>query len=426
MNSKIKLLLLIAVIVILLAGALVWYLVSTTRGSGYVTKFALSKYVEAEQVDIGKIEGDLIELLSLSDIEFKDLEWLPEGSILKIQKLDVSFRSLSLEGMNVKIQNARLKLPLSEPIFFYGTLQDGVLNLNVYARLINVKETLDLFIESKDLPNLSGQISGLDADIKGSFIEPMISGGFMLDKLIRDGFTVVNCPVTFSLSLKDLKQELKINGEVVLKEGQLSGPKTAQVILKESQIQFTGSPQEPTLNLNAESTVESTKINIVMKGTIEEPKFKLSSKPPNPEDKLLLMLATNKSWKAQDAALNNGALSTDIYADFIDYFLLGGSGSKLAKRFGISDVFFRYDSKAKGLSVTKEVSNKATASYGVEQSQTLDGTSVTSQKIGGEYKITDSISIGAEKEIKQDNAVDKTQESQKTDDKVTLKFKTEF
>ena len=140
----------------------------------------------------------------------------------------------------------------------------------------------------------------------------------------------------------------------------------------------------------------------------------------------MVMLATGKRWKGAEASLNNAVISPDLTADFIDYFVFGGMGSKIARQFGISDISLKIDKQTTGIGIKKEVSEKAEISYGIEQSQAKEKEPTVTQKVGGEYKITESVSVEAEKELKQDNETEKTQDKAQTDDKVLIKFKKEF
>ena len=92
----------------------------------------------------------------------------------------------------------------------------------------------------------------------------------------------------------------------------------------------------------------------------------------------------------------------------------------------ISEISFKFDKETKGIEIKKNVTEKVEAGYGVEQTQKLDGNIETKQKVSGEYKVTDSISVGAERGITQEKNNGTTQDTQKANDKVTIKFKKEF
>ncbi|MFH1678204.1 MAG: translocation/assembly module TamB domain-containing protein [Candidatus Omnitrophota bacterium] len=415
----------IATLVFISAG-LACYFFFTTGGSSFITRAVLSNYVDSESLDIKKIDGSLSQTLIFEDIEFDDLKWLPAGSKLKIQKLQVYLASLSVGGLEVNIHNGRLNLPGSEAIFFYGNYQNSTLDLSVYSNAVAVRETLDLFTESQGLKNLSGVLSKIDINIKGSFLEPELNGEFYVDRLLREDFTMTSCPVSVSLQLRDIKEGLKLYGQILLKSAVVFGPKTAAINLQESKIFFNGVPMNPSFDLKGTSKVGDTKINIALKGAIDKPDLRLTSQPAMPEEWLLVMLATNKTWKGAGEAISKGELSADLAKDFLDYFLFSGSGNKIAQKFGLTGISIKYDGQAKGIGATKDISDKASASYSIEQPQSKEENSAATHKLGAEYKITESISVGVKKELKNSDKLEQTQDKPKPDDEIMLKFKKEF
>ncbi|UCC95568.1 MAG: translocation/assembly module TamB domain-containing protein [Candidatus Omnitrophota bacterium] len=403
-----------------------YYLLFTTSGSSFLVKFILSRALQSKSISIKTIEGNLIKGFSLQDIAVEDIEKLPPASTLKVKKVDMSVKSLSLEGININIHNGTLKFPASAVLLFYGTHQKGSLDFNAYSKHINVEEILGFFPQSSNLKKLSGAITELDIYAKGSFSEPELSGKFIIKEISHNGFSVVNCPGSFHLNLKGREDNFKLYGEVLFTGGTVSGHKTATVALEPSKISFAGKPQVPRFDLKGTSSIEGVKITVRLKGTIEKPDLQLTSAPPLPSQKLLLMLATGKSWKGTEAAIKEGVISTDVVKDFIDYFVFSGSGSKLAEKLGVKEFSIRFDKDARGLGVKKDISEKAEVSYGVEQSQIKEKATTTTHKVGVEYKITDSVSVGVEKELEQESKTPEDQEKSKANGKVLLKFKKEF
>jgi hypothetical protein len=414
------------VVVFLLTIASTYFLFSTTKGSTFITKLALSKYVKSDDISIKEIKGNLLQALFYEDIVIENLKFLPQGSILKIKKLDFSFTSFGISGLHIKIHNGTLKIPGSDKLFFYGKFQGGELDINVYSKYVSVRDTLDLFVKSSALKKISGVIDNLDIYIKGVFLEPTLEGEIHIKNLSHDGFSMTGCPILLNVQLKDIFEGVKLYGKLSLDKGVLTGPKTAVVTLFPSDILFNGDPTKPSFDLKGTSTVEGTKIDISLKGTIEVPNLKLTSSPSLPQDKLLVMLATNKSWKSFEAASTNGQISADVAKDFIDYFAFSGTGSKIAQQFGISDISFTFEKEKKGVGVKKSITEKIDASYAVEQSQGEEGEVIATHTIGGEYKITENISVGAETELQQESETESTGDSQESEKKAILKFQKEF
>ena len=137
------------------------------------------------------------------------------------------------------------------------------------------------------------------------------------------------------------------------------------------------------------------------------------------------MLATNKSWKMTEGALVKGQMSPDVTRDFLDYFLFAGSGDRLAQFFGLKNLNFQMNGKTKGIGVKKDVTDNLGVSYAVEKEETKEKNGTTAQKIGSEYKLSDSVTVETERELKQEKTTD-LQDKTSTDDKVLLKYKKSF
>ncbi|MFH1457823.1 MAG: translocation/assembly module TamB domain-containing protein [Candidatus Omnitrophota bacterium] len=402
-----------------------YFLLFTTLGSTFFVESVISQYAQSGNIDVEESSGSLSRTLVFRDIEIKDSKILPPGSLLRIQRLEIYFASFNLEGLNVKIDNGRLQLSSSELILFYGTLHDNVLDANLYSKGMSLSEAVRLFAENKELEKISGFLHDIDVYIKGSLSEPRFSGQCQVTKLMRNGFSLSDCPVAFDLELKLSKNEPLFYGTLISDRGVISGPKTAVINMQSSKVLFSGVAKDAALSLKGSSLVEGAKINIELRGTLKNPELKLASDPALSQERLLVMLMTNKSWKGAEGALAKGELSPDLVSDFVDYFVFSGSGSRIAQQLGITGFSFTFDEQKKGVGVKKEITEKIGASYAIEQSQGIEEQSTTTQRIGTEVKITQGISIGAEKELKQEAKTDPAQQ-QPPNDKVILKIKKEF
>ena len=219
-----------------------------------------------------------------------------------------------------------------------------------------------------------------------------------------------------------------VYGEVVANGGKLSRLSAEDIILSQSKIYFSGDFHDPRVDINGIAFVERNRIIISLKGTPDNPELKLSSEPVLPQEQLLIMIMTGKKWKGAEVFLGTGIIAPDLAIDFFDYFLLGGNGGKIARKFGIDDFSVKFDEATKGVEVKKVLSDKVGVGYGIEQTQTKikKDPAIITQKLSGEYKVTDNISIGAEKELKQESKIEEPDEKQKTNDKVFIKFKKNF
>ena len=293
----------------------------------------------------------------------------------------------------------------------------------LYSRAVDIKEIAGFFKGAKILKNITGDINLIDIYVNGKVLEPEIKGEFRIVRLSRDSFLMMDSPISFDLKIVGRS---KLLGEVVLKTGSVSGPKTAIVKLQESKILFQGLSNIPSLDLEGDAIVDGVKINVIVKGTVEKPDLKFSSEPALPKEKILLMLATNKGWENVELALKEGRLSPEVAKDFIDYFLFAGTGAKINQALGLKGILLKYDENSKGIEARKDVSERADVTYSVEQSKSDEDILTTKHKVGSEYKVTNNLRFGAERELSKEEKTDDLQESVQSNDKVYLKYKKNF
>lgn len=424
MTSKTTIHILILIFLFLCA-VLFYYLFFTTSGSSRLAKFLILRYSGAKEISIGASSGSLSRELLLKDIEISHLKDLPEGNNLKIQTIKIYFGSLGLQGLNAKVFNGRLTIPEAASVFLSGSYRKGMLEFNIFSNQVNLRDVVSLLRAKGRYADLSGFLTGLDFYLKGRISGPELTGKFIISNIKKESFSLINSPVSLSLIFKDYSHNPKIFGDVILGGGTISGPRIATIKIEQSKIIFSGNPGAPQLDLKGNSSVGSVKIAITLKGPAEKPDLKLSSEPPMPQGKLLVMLATGKSWQGAEGIFGKGQISPDLAADFIDYVLFAGEGSKIAERFGIG-VSLKYEGQTKGIGIKKSINEKTEASYTIEQTNSKEGVPAQKQKIGSEYKIRGGVSVGAEKELKQPAAKDQSQEKAPAENKVFLKFKKEF
>jgi hypothetical protein len=173
--------------------------------------------------------------------------------------------------------------------------------------------------------------------------------------------------------------------------------------------------------------VEKTNISIKLTGTKSQPDLQLTSEPPYSKERLMIMLATGKSWQSIDRSLDSGVDSAALTRDFLDYWLFAGKSNQFAQKFGISEFTVQYNDSAKGVAAKKEITDKIGVGYGIEQTVTTEQKKNTTQTIGGEVKLNDKLSVGVEREL----TTSQTNEAenptlQEKDEKVMLKYKKSF
>ncbi|MBU1147382.1 MAG: hypothetical protein KKD11_03430, partial [Candidatus Omnitrophica bacterium] len=259
---------LVIVVTALLTFLVTFHLFFTTKGLNLVAKFLLSRYVPSEDIEIKKIDGTIIRTVFLQEISLENLKLLPPGSAVEIKKIELDVNPFDLEGIYINIDNGKIRIPESDPILFHGIYTNGVLNLNIYSKSIDMAELSSFLNDKKALSGTRGAVKDIDIFIKGSLQEPELAGQLYIERLVKNTLSIVDCPISLDLKFKDIRQDLKIFGEVSLEGGSVSGPKTAVVELQKSKIIFNGALKEPEFDLKGLSNVEGTKINIVLKGTM--------------------------------------------------------------------------------------------------------------------------------------------------------------
>lgn len=427
LKNFLKLILIIITAAIILNIAILYVLIGTNFGARLVSKIAISRYIPSKDITIGGIDGTLARTITFENISLNNVEWLPKGSSLDIERLEIYANPLDINRLRIMVKNGNLKLPSSDKIFFSGTHENSLLDFNIYSHAVDIKDVMELLRYKDVVGNLSGVFENIDIFITGGLLEPEIKGSCTVKALSRWGFNLNDCPLKLDLKLKDIKEDLKLYGTLNIAGGSISGIKTARITLGESRISFNGPPKELYFDMQGESLIEGTKIKAGLKGTMDVPDLRLSSDRLVSKDQLLMMLATNKSWKSASSLTGNkDNITPDMVADFMDYFLFGGVVSKTADRFGINDFFIKYDRETKGGGVKKAISDKAEINYSLEQSQKKDELPITTQKVGSEYKITDGVSVEAERESRYNSKNAEQENKPEANDKVILKYKKPF
>jgi len=422
MKNK-NLIIIIFVLVVILS---LYFFIYTTSGSKLVADKMITKYINHEDLLYKNLEGNIGNGLTFENLEIKDIKEFPQGTTLKIQRLFVNLTSFSINGIEIEMENTRLRLPDSDPIVISGVFKEQKFDLNIFSKGFKVNEVLTYLPDFKQLIPIKGDVNEIDLFVTGHYLEPIVKGNFLIEKFVYKGFLLTNVPMSIDIQIKDIKKDVKLYGHVYLEKGELQ-TKRVLVKLDKSDLNFSGHWNQPQINFKGTSRVEKTKISIGLKGTLEKPELILSSEPLYPRQKLMIMLATGKSWQGVEDSIDNGLNSAALMKDFIDYFFFAGKSSRFAKRFGISDFSVKLDQNHKGILAKKELSEKLQVGYGIEQKKTADQLIDVSQKLEGEYKVNEKISVGLEREIKKkqtNGALD--EQVDENNDKVFLKYKKTF
>lgn len=311
-------------IILLVFGSLFVFLFRTSSGSAFITKLALSLFMQSRKVKVENVEGDLRDTVTYKNIEIRDVPWLPSGTHLKIQELVISLDSWALDGLRVSVQNGRLFLTDTDVILFYGDFRDKAFAMQAYSKYVNVRAILSLFRPSASIKNIKGSVEDFDVKVTGTLFEPRFDGSCLVKVLRREGFYLKESPVTVGLTLKNIRKDIRLVGDVAFAGGDVAGPQTAVVHLYPSRIMFNGDPFDPEAHVKGHSKVAGVRISVSVTGLLRQPQLAFTSDPPMAETRLAIMLATGRAWGGAEDAANNGKMSPELAGDFIDYFVFGG------------------------------------------------------------------------------------------------------
>ncbi|MCK5214315.1 MAG: translocation/assembly module TamB domain-containing protein [Candidatus Omnitrophica bacterium] len=427
MKKRILVAALIAGIIFFLIGL---WLILTANGNRVLVRYYFTRYADKEDIDLGTGQGSLIKGLTFENLEIADVSGFPFGTRLKAQSIFIDLDSLNIfSGLTVKIDNMRLLFPESETLLIYGSFQSGELDFNIYSRGVTVYEVKNYLPDLKGLIPIDGSLVDIDLAIKGRYFEPEIAGSIMIEECVYKGFTLTESRLLIDAALKDKIRGVRLYGDVKIDGGILRNSRT-EVILEEGLIKFSGLWDRPDFLIKGYSTIEATRVNIVARGPVEKPEIMLSSDPPYSEEKLMVMLATGKSWQSVEKAIEGEALSSlNLSKDFIDYFFFAGKKNKFAGKLGIHDVTLKMEKNASGFGAKKNITGRVKVGFELEKRVDDSEEETLSRKIQGEVKVTDSVSVGVEREVTREqnsNAVDELSEEVKNNDKVYLKYRRTF
>lgn len=425
--KKIFPLMCILLLCVLVLGAVFFFLFYTPHGARFLADRFLQQFLPAGQKSVEQVAGTFSQSVSLKNIEIKELAGFLPGSVLKVQQLDIVQPHLDIARMSIKVENARLLLPSGDPIVLSGTCENNILDVHLFSKSINVGQVLSLVPDLKLPAGLKGRLADFEADIKGDLAGPQISAKFLLDEFSYQDIDVFNSRASGRLALRNLNGHPGLTGEVTFSEGILSLKQIA-VQLREGKIVFSGDMNKPLFSFQGHSNVDDVRINVKFKGTKEQPDLQLTSDPPVPSEKLLLMLATNKSWQGLDQLIFENQLSADLVKDIVDFSVFHGAGGKIAQRFGIKDLSLDFDKGKKGLKLRKEIFRNLDVGYEVRQKKAPERNDQIEQKVSGNIQVTEQVSVDVQKGIK--NAHEQTAEGiqpqEAPEESILLKYKRAF
>jgi hypothetical protein len=423
-----KKILLGVLVAVFFAAALFYFLFMTTQGSRLLVHQAISRVAPHESGAQEIVTGNIITGVTMENFELNEIEGLPSGSSLRIQKLYIKGEMFAPESLAVDVENARLRISSSDPLVLKGSIKNKELNFNLYGPGVGINEIKD-FSELAWLRPYSGTLLNPDFLVTGTIERPKVSGGVFVQELRRDAVSLFEIPLNCELEIHPQERTVKLFGTVSAREGWIQSRRT-KLLLKESKVTFNGDVLDMQLDLKGEAKIDDVQISVHITGTKDNPQINLTSQPPLSKETLMVMLATGKRWQSLENSLSGGALSSEVAGDFIDFFLFDGPGSKFAQRFGLKDINVTYGQGKQGVGVTSAVTSKVDVGYGVEKTNATElDAATTTQTIEGAYKLTDKVSLELEKKLEtqdQTNSLENEANRVQSEDKIMLKFRTKF
>lgn len=413
-----------AVFVFIFIG-IILFLTSTRTGLRLISKQFLPDFIAADNIEVGGVDAGLSDQLTFNQVEFKDLKWFPVGTVMRVQRLTIKMTSLNPYDAQIDFENIRLFMPYSDPIVFSGHYQKGEVSANVYSSNISIEEVLSL-LPRKIESNPKGVIKNIDLDLQGPISALNVKGAFVIEELAMPKFVILQAPGDLDLVFRTAPGGYGPSGELRVDQGKVK-TKNALLKLEKSKLFFSGSFIKPIFDIKANAAISKVSIDVILTGTPQSPQWQFSSSPPLAQEVLMLMFLTGKNLEVVQTSVEEKRLTPDLAKDLIDYFLLGGEGGRLAQKLGIKDVSIIYDKDVAGFGVKKEVTDFLDVGYQVEQKgfdhpQTSD----LKHTLGAELKLNSRISVEVDKELYQFHNQQQLPDSFKPEEKIMLKYKTQF
>jgi hypothetical protein len=360
------------------------YILFTASGGRFIILRFLDSYHAPFDAYVERMDGSLAQQIVLHNIELKNIKYWPDDVVVRIQKADIYFTSFDPKSLNIEVHSARLFSPSFGTVVIDAIYQDSRLEADIFSACLETGEIGRLFSQLAFLKNSSGVVSSLDVIVKGALRSLESSGTLRIDAFAKDAFSLKDISVNFNLKMQDVMRSLRLTGDVSIEKGTVILPR-ATFYLQSGKISFAGDPANPFLELRGVASLEGAEVKAVLMGYMAKPDLRLTSDPPMPQEKLLMMLLT-----------------------------------------GIGDISFKYDEQAKVFSLKKEVIGNVGVSYGVEQEQTQGAGLAATQKFGMSCRVADNIFVEGEKELQPESAPGNQTQARLSYDTIFLKYKKKF
>lgn len=274
--------------------------------------------------------------LRLEDLRAEGLPGLKTPHTLKAQRVAWDL-SAGPAGLREAV-HAQVRIEGSaEPIMIIGRGSAEGPDLRVYSRSIAV-EALKAVLGRSGMKVTGGSLTDVELHVLGSWREPVWTGNLTLDRVGYGRFEFSGVRVwTDGLISASSPSGVELRGAIVATGGKIHHTR-GQLDLKQGIVTYYGDPAVPELDVEGRTRIGSAEVRIRIGGTPLKPQVRLGSDGALSQEKLLLMLATGQEWPATEKALEAGKATFDVTREFVDYFVLGGTGQRMKDRFGLRDL----------------------------------------------------------------------------------------
>lgn len=346
------------IVLICLAAAV--YFLSSASGARCLVSWTMRAVVPQVSLEAGRWSGAIARQVTLHGARLSGRSGILPGYEMRVQKADLYFSQPSCRGLNIEFQNARWRMPHSDPAVIDGVYQEGVLEARLFASRLELSDLIAFFPPNTFPRGARGRLRDVDLKIEGSLRALHVQGGFKIEVFESRQAYVKEAAGRLDVRLF---RDGRVEGTVTFARGVIVLPRT-DIHLLQARVRFDGDPRRPSYEGFGEAVVAGIHITLSCEGIGDQPKLRLSSDPPMPEEKLWLMLGTGRGWQGAEAALEQGRLSPDVVGDFLDTFVLGGLGGRLAEQWGVRNVSLTYNERERGFDVTKSLTDHVGVLYG--------------------------------------------------------------
>lgn len=378
----------------------------------------------AERVSVRAVDGNPLGRVTATDVFAAGLKGLPPEATLKIQSLEAEspFRAADVRV----VTNGRLSLGASDPALFYGTLGKKAMDVRLYCRSLDLADVLRVYGKGK-LRFVTGSVENLEARVTGRPDAPEARGRFRLKAVKYGRFRLVHGFGSFAFSPRKENGRWTAPGRLELRRGKVRVMKTS-LTLDGATAELFGDGRLPRFDVTARSRIEDVDVTLRLRGTADKPDLSLTSDPPLPQERLLIMVATGKAWKGTAQAMREGRVSMTAAREFLDFFVLGGSGRGLADVLGLKDLTLLYTEDMRGVEVRKGVTRDVDAIYGIETPQAGREDLAVKQRLGAEMRVgrDASVSVEGQKEAPSEAAVGADNPGAVGSESVKVEYKRKF